>query len=171
MKVDRVIGRQMNESVVMGVYSLMALYNEIRVILVALKQVNGGAKNKLGDDIIGPALKEEREKLKKVVEGMPEGVRSKLIPFFSKCGISFSGVQISRNDRVKDLIVMKCFRFVLFMTSNQLQDGTELVLNLLVSGLGSIYSAVMNIKDGGDIFKEVKSIGALCVRVIKKIRG
>jgi len=80
-----------------------------------------------------------------------------------------SGVDLSRKN-INRIIAVKIIRFFIAATENLLQSPVETILNVMVSGLGTVVSAILNAKDGKGLLAEIARSANQIKSIVQKIQ-
>lgn len=131
-------------------------FNQIAGVVSKVAKSNN-TKSSLNDVTLGGMYQDELQKLKASVDKLPDQAQQALWKLLAKGGVKPSGVDISRNN-LNRLVLVKIMRLVVFTMTQMRDNGIEWILSSVVSGgLGMIVSALMGAKDLKSISLEVSA--------------
>lgn len=108
---------------------------------------SSGTKSGLNDDVLGKIYRDELAKFKGSADKLPAPASQRVWALLSKADIKPTGVDLSRKN-LNRILIVKIMRMVVYTMTQMRDNGVEWLLTSAVSGgLGTIISLLMNAKD------------------------
>jgi len=152
----------------MALTSAINLYNSIKALVKTVYDLSG-RKSSLNDVTLRKIYVDELELLKGQVDKLPQKSKKIIEDLLAKHDIKMSGVDLSRKN-INRIIAVKIIRFFIAATENLLQSPVETILNVMVSGLGTVVSAILNAKDGKGLLAEIARSANQIKSIVQKIQ-